>query len=163
MVKVIDAEPGVGSPMTEEEAKNFMANANGNGHLLIHIGTVDDKGEPNVNPTGYYFDKNSNKIYITTQKSSKKVHHLRTTRNTISYCIDDPNPPYKGVRGKGKVVIHEDINHNIPIAEKIMTRYVESLENPIAKWVLDETKKGSAIILEIIPSYYSTWDYGKAR
>ena len=30
-----------------------------------------------------------------------------------------------------------------------MTRYVESLENPMAKWVLDETKKGNMIILEI--------------
>jgi general stress protein 26 len=164
MVKVVDAEPGVGSPMTEEEAKNFMANNNdGDSPLLIHIGMVDDKGEPNVTPTAYYFDKNSNKIYITTQKSSKKVHNLRTTRNTISYCIDDLNPPYKGVRGKGKVVIHEDINHNIPIAEKIMTRYLKSLEHPLAKSLLSETKKGNAIILEITPSYYSTWDYGKLQ
>ena len=105
----------------------------------------------------------SNKIYITTQKSSKKVHNLRTTRNTISYCIDDPNPPYKGVRGKGKVVIHEDINHNIPIAEKIMTRYLKSLKHPLAKSLLSETKKGNAIILEITPSYYSTWDYSKLQ
>jgi hypothetical protein len=41
------------------EEEKFIANANGNGCLLIHIGTVDDKGEPNVIPTGYYFDKNS--------------------------------------------------------------------------------------------------------
>jgi general stress protein 26 len=130
MVGVIDAEPGVGSPMTEEEAKNFMANNNnGNSRLLVHLGMVDGKGEPNVIPTGYYLDKNINKIYITTEKSSKKVHNLRTTMNIFSYCIDNPNPPYKGVRGKGKVKIHEDINHNIPITEKIMTRYVESLEN----------------------------------
>jgi Pyridoxamine 5''-phosphate oxidase. len=124
---------------------------------------VDEKGEPSVIPTGYYFDMNSNKIFITTGKSSKKVHNLRTTGNILSYCIDNPNPPYKGVRGKGKVKIHEDINHNIPITEKIMTRYVESLENPMAKWVLDETKKGNLIILEITPSYYSTWDYGKSQ
>jgi general stress protein 26 len=164
MVRVIDAEPGVSSPMTEEEAKNFMANNNnGNSRLLVHLGMVDGKGEQNVIPTGYYFDKNSNKIYITTEKSSKKVHDLRTTMNIFSYCIDNPNPPYKGVRGKGKVKIHEDINHNIPITEKIMTRYMESLENPMAKWVLDETKKGNMIILEITPSYYSTWDYGKSQ
>jgi general stress protein 26 len=163
MVRVIDAEPGVSSPMTEEEAKDFMANINGNFRLLVHLGLVDDKGEPNVTPTGYYFDKNHNKIYITTRKNSKKVHNLRTTNNVLSYCIDDPNPPYKGVRGKAKVKILEDVNPNIPIAEKIMTRYVESLENPMAKWVLEETKKGSLIILEITPSYYSTWDYRKSQ
>jgi len=43
-----------------------------------------------------------------------------------------------------------------------MTRYVESLEDPMTKWVLDETKNGNLIILEITQSYYSTWDYGKS-
>jgi Pyridoxamine 5'-phosphate oxidase len=90
MVRVIDAEPGVGSPMTEEEAKNFMANNNGNSRLLVHLGMVDGKEEPNVIPTGYYFDKNSNKIYITTEKSSKKVHNLRTTMNIFSYVLINP-------------------------------------------------------------------------
>jgi hypothetical protein len=33
----------------------------------------------------------------------------------------------------------------------------------MAKWVLEETKKGSLIILEITPSYYSIWDYGKSQ
>ena len=162
MVRVIDAEPGISSPMTEEDAKNFIANTNGRSRLLIHIGTVDEKGESNVTPTGYYFDENFNKIYILQHKKAQKVHNLRT-KNTISYCIDDPNPPYKGVRGKGKVKIYEDINHNIPITEKIRSRYLESLEDPMGKWVLSETKKGNNIILEITPSYYSTWDYGKAQ
>jgi general stress protein 26 len=137
-------------------------NANGDFRLLIHIRTVDNKGESNVTPAGYYFNDRSNKIYITTHKNSKKVQNLRT-KNTISYCIDNPNPPYKGVRGKGKVVIHQDVNHNLPITEKIMSRYMESLEDPMGQWVLNETKKGDAIILEITPSYYSTWDYSKGQ
>jgi predicted pyridoxine 5'-phosphate oxidase superfamily flavin-nucleotide-binding protein len=37
--------------MTEEDVKNFLTN--NNGRLLIHMGTVDEKGEPNVFPTGY--------------------------------------------------------------------------------------------------------------
>jgi hypothetical protein len=40
-------------------------------------------------------------------------------KNHIAYCIDDPTPPYKGVRGKAIVKIHEDINHNIPIAKNL--------------------------------------------
>jgi uncharacterized pyridoxamine 5'-phosphate oxidase family protein len=103
----------------------------------------------------YYFDKDSNKIYIATQKSSKKIDNLRR-KNIISYCIDDTNPPYKGVRGKGKVKIHEDINHNRPMIEKIFIRSTGSLEHPMAKWVLSEMEKGNDIILEIMPSYYST-------
>jgi hypothetical protein len=72
MVRVIDAEPCVSSPMTEEEGRNFMTNDNSNNRLLVHLGMVDEKGEPSVIPIGYYFDKNSNKIYITTGKTSRK-------------------------------------------------------------------------------------------
>jgi hypothetical protein len=77
MVKVISAhkDPSGCSPqMTEEYVKNFLTN--NNGRLLIHMGTVDEKGEPNVFPTGYYFDRDSDKIYITTPKQSKKISNL---------------------------------------------------------------------------------------
>jgi hypothetical protein len=78
--------------------------------------------------------------------------------NIIYYCIDVPNLPYKGVRGKGRVKFSEDINYNIPIAEKISIKYLGSLEHPIAKSLMDTTKNGGAVILEITPAYYSTWD-----
>ncbi len=143
--------------MTEEDVKNFLTN--NSGRLLIHIGIVDEKGEPNVFPTGYYFDRNLDKIYIATPKRSKKVSNLRVT-SIISYCIDDPNPPYKGVRGKGKLKIHEDINHNMAIVKKLIMSRIGSLEDPTSKWLLSETEKGNEVILEITPSYYSTWDFG---
>jgi general stress protein 26 len=156
MVRIINANPGMGAALAEEESKDFMT-----AHTIIHIGTVDDKGEPNVVPTGYYFDKESNEIYIPTQKGSKKVENLRN-RNIISFCVDDTNPPYKGVRGKGKVKIHEDTNHNRNIAEKLLLRSVGSLEHPTAKWLLNEIEEGRGVMLEITPNYYSTWDYSKA-
>jgi general stress protein 26 len=62
----------------------------------------DEKGEPNVTVTAFYFDEPSEKFFVVTQKDSKKVQHLKN-RNITSYCIDDPNPPYTGARGKGTV------------------------------------------------------------
>ncbi|MGB8778800.1 MAG: pyridoxamine 5'-phosphate oxidase family protein, partial [Nitrososphaeraceae archaeon] len=79
----------------------------------------------------------------------------------VYFCIDDPNPPYKGVRGKGSVIIHEDVNFNVPITEMIMIKYLGKLEHPMAQALLDMQKKGKSVILEINPKYYSTWDYGK--
>jgi len=140
--------------MTEEEAKNFMANNNND--LLIRIGIIDEKGEPNVVPLAYYFDELSNKIYINTLKTTKKVLSLRKN-NIIAYCIDDPKFPFKGVRGKATAKIHEDINHNIPIAKKFIMKNIGSLDNPIAKWLLTEMENGNEVILEITPRYYSTW------
>jgi nitroimidazol reductase NimA-like FMN-containing flavoprotein (pyridoxamine 5'-phosphate oxidase superfamily) len=88
-MKIINAFPGVGEPMTEEETKNFMANNDNS--LLIRLGIIDEKGEPNVIPLAYYYDDTSNKIYINT------LHSLRKN-NIIAYCIDDPKFPFKGVR-----------------------------------------------------------------
>lgn len=161
MVKVISAHKEGSStnpPTMEKDVKNFLTN--NSRRLLIHIGTVDDKGEPNVFPTGYYFDSDSDKIYIATPKKSKKVSNLRV-RSIVSYCIDDPNPPYKGVRGKGMVKIHEDMNYNMAIVKKLLMSRMGSLEDPMSKWLLSETEKGNEVILEITPSYYSTWDFSR--
>jgi general stress protein 26 len=156
MVKVLRANDRLAGPMTEKESKDFLENKD----LLIHIGTVDEKGEPMVTPTIYYFDKNLDKIYITTQKNSKKVNNLRR-KNRIYFCIDDPIPPYRGIRGKATVKVNEDINHNLSITKKLLMRFRGNLEDPTSKWLLSETENGNEIILEISPSYYSTWDYTK--
>lgn len=155
MVRVINADPEMGTGMTEKEAKEFMTT-----RTILHMGTVDKKGESNVAPVGYYFDSDSNKIYITTHKNSKKVRNL-SNKKIISFCVDDPNPPYKGVRGKGEVKVHEEISHNRLIAEKLLMRSLGSLEHPTSKWLLGEIEKGNEVVLEVSPLYYSTWDYGK--
>jgi general stress protein 26 len=65
---------------------------------IFHIGTIDSKGDPNIHPTWYYFGVNKNEFYIETSKSSKKIENIKRN-NLVYYCVDDPNPPYKGVRG----------------------------------------------------------------
>ena len=155
-MRIFNASPGFGVPLTENEINNFLRDSK----LNIHISTVDKKGEPNIHPTWYYFDTTNNKFYIETSKQSKKTENLNA-KNIIYYCVDDPNPPYKGVKGKGKVKIHEDINHNILIAEKIMVRYLGSLAHPMATSLMTSVKNGDSVILEISHNYYSTWDYSR--
>ena len=101
-MKILNASPGFGSPMTEDEVRSFLSNSK----LNIQLGTVDEKGDPNVHPAWYYFS--NNKIYVETSKGSKKVLNIRR-KNTIYFCIDDETVPYKGVRGKGVVRISEDV------------------------------------------------------
>ena len=155
-MKILNASPGFGSPMTEDEVRSFLSNSK----LNIQLGTVDEKGDPNVHPAWYYFA--NNKIYVETSKGSKKVLNIRR-KNTIYFCIDDETVPYKGVRGKGVIRISEDVNSNIPVAEKIMIKYTGSLDNKVSKFLMDAVKAGNSVILEITPSYYSTWDYSKMK
>jgi general stress protein 26 len=126
-MKILNASPEFGTQLTEHEIKNFFVD----NKLNIHLGTIDDNGDPNIHPTWYYFDTTNNSFYVETSKNSQKIKNLNGN-SIIYYCVDDPDPPYKGVRGKGKIKIHEDVGHNIPIAEKIMVKYLGSLAHPMA-------------------------------
>jgi general stress protein 26 len=116
IMKIINTFSEIGEQMTEDEVKRFMTNNDNN--LLIRLGIMDEKGEPNVDPLAYYYDNVSNSIYFTTRVSTKKVSNLRG-RNIVSYCINDLDPPFKGARGKGIIKISEDVTYNITIAKTI--------------------------------------------
>jgi general stress protein 26 len=156
MLKILNASPGFGSPLSEQDLKEFLTSK----VLNLHLGTVDEKGHANVHPVGYYFDHLANIFYILTAKESKKTQNL-SRKEMIYFCVDDPNPPYKGVRGKGTARILEEVKFNLSIWEKIMARYLGNLEDPMAIALKDELKKGDSIVLEITPKYFSTWDYSK--
>jgi len=155
-MKILNAAPTMSLPLTEQELVDFLTNSK----LNAHLGTLDEKQEPNIHPAWFYYDRLNNKLYIETSKSSKKMSNIRKNK-TVYFCIDEPNIPYKGVRGKGKVTIHEDIDFNVPIAEKILIKHLGDIEHPMAKLLLSYIKKGESSILEIIPDYYSTWDNSK--
>ena len=69
---------------------------------------------------------------IITSKVAKKTQNLRN-RPTIYFSIDDANPPYKGVKGKGNATIVEDPNRIVPQAEKISIKYLGTLDHPEQK------------------------------
>ena len=113
MLKIIDGSPGIGVPLTEQETKDFLTTK----ILNVHLGTVDDKGHANIHPSWYYYDPSEEKIYVLTGKQSKKLENLAENK-LIYFCVDEPNSPNKGVRGKESVRIYEDVNFIVPIARK---------------------------------------------
>ena len=156
-MKILQGSPGFGLPMTEEEIILFLSTKQRN----IYIGTLDEKNEPNIHPIWYFFDIENRKIYLETAKGSKKLQNM-LNNNTIYFCIDEPFPPYKGVRGKAYIEkISEDIDFNLKISEKIMIKYLGDLKHPMAKVLLSNVKSGNSVIVKVSPLYYSTWDYGK--
>lgn len=157
-MRILNASPGFSMPLSEEETKDFLTTR----ILNVHLATVNENGHANVHPAWYYYDRSNDKIYVQTSKQSKKYkkYYLKKNEN-IYFCIDDPNPPYKGVSGRGTVSVSEDFNFNGPIVEKILIRYMGNLEHTMAQGLLDLHKKGQYVVLEISPKYYSTWDFSK--
>lgn len=90
-MRIINGTHGFGAPLTRWEVILGKLTSS---RLNVHIGTIDEIGNPNIHPTSCYFDEYSNNIYIATSKNSRKVSNLK--RNpSIYFCIDDPNPHTK--------------------------------------------------------------------
>ena len=142
--------------MTRDEAEKFLESK-----LTLQLATTDEKGEPNIQPVWFYYDKDEGKLLIITSKVAKKTQNLRN-RPIIYFSIDDANPPYKGVKGKGNATIVEDPNRIVPQAEKISIKYLDTLDHPAAKEMADRSKNGEGILVEISPKFFSTWDFGKS-
>jgi nitroimidazol reductase NimA-like FMN-containing flavoprotein (pyridoxamine 5'-phosphate oxidase superfamily) len=155
-MKIIQATPEMPG-MTDVEVKKFLESK-----LNMRLGTVDERGNPNIHPVWFYFDNKNAKLHALTGDPSKKLSNIRRNPN-VYFCIDDENFPPKGVKGKGVATISEDISANISMMEKIYTKYLGTLEHPLAKMRLENVKKGNSIILDITPKFFSTWDLSKAR
>jgi general stress protein 26 len=143
--------------VTETEVNNFLESK-----LNIQIATIDEEGYPMIQPAWFLYDKGSGKIYTATQKMSKKVQNIRRNPDKIYFSIDEEKYPYKGAKGRGVARIFEDRQKNLPIVEKINMKYLGTLEHPLAKMIVENTKNGNEVVIEITPKFFSAWDFGKA-
>jgi PPOX class probable F420-dependent enzyme len=156
-MKVVNATSEIPG-MTREEAERFLESK-----LNLQIATIDEKGEPNIQPVWFYYDKDQGKLLITTSKLAKKTQNLRR-KSTIYFSIDDENPPYKGVKGKGiATIVEEDPNRIVLQADRISMKYLGTLDHPVAKMITDGAMKRDIVLVEISPKFFSTWDYGKMQ
>jgi nitroimidazol reductase NimA-like FMN-containing flavoprotein (pyridoxamine 5'-phosphate oxidase superfamily) len=155
-MKIINATKEA-SGLTKEEIDKFLASK-----LMLQISTIDEQGEPNIQPVWFYHDKNREKLLIITSKIAKKTQNLRN-KPVLYFSIDDENFPYKGVKGKGLANIVEDPNRTVPEGDKISMKYLGTLDHPIAKMITEHSKKGENVLIEISPKFFSTWDFGKEQ
>lgn len=153
-MKILQANPEIPS-MTMEEAEQFLESK-----LNLQFATVDSKGDPNIQPVWFHYDKNEEKLFIMTGKNTKKSQNVRE-KPTIYFCIEDGNSPYKGVKGKGIATISDVVQTVISTSNKIIMKYLGTLDSLIAKAISERSKSGEGIIIIIKPKFFSTWDFGK--
>jgi nitroimidazol reductase NimA-like FMN-containing flavoprotein (pyridoxamine 5'-phosphate oxidase superfamily) len=155
-VRIISAISGAPS-MNKEEVNKFLESK-----LLLQIGTIDEEGDPNINPVWFDYEIDREKLLVITPKITKKVKNIRS-KPIVYFSIDDENITYKGVKGKGTATIIEDPKRTVLYGEKIYMKYLGTLHHPVPKMILDSAKKGSHVVLEIRPKFFSTWDFPKVQ
>lgn len=157
-MKIIQGTPeGMGSVMSEADINMFLEEK-----INLHLATVDENGEPNIQPIWFYYDKTHQKIYLSTSKSSKKIQNIRK-KPGVYFSVDQDSFPYKCVKGKATATILEGAAKNVPIVERICLKYIGTLDDHYSKMLIDIAKNGGSVVLELTPRFYSTWDFSKTK
>ena len=65
-MKIISATSEIPS-MSKEEVERFLESK-----LNLQLATIDERGDPNIQPVWFYYDKDGEKLWINTSKSAKK-------------------------------------------------------------------------------------------
>jgi nitroimidazol reductase NimA-like FMN-containing flavoprotein (pyridoxamine 5'-phosphate oxidase superfamily) len=104
----------------------------------------------------------TNKLYFMSYKDAVKVRNLKHNK-TVYFSVDTDAMPNTGVKGKGTAVIVKDTGKALLVSEKIVAKYLGDLKSTMAKSMVDEVRKGSEVLVEITPHYFSTWDYTKSK
>lgn len=155
-MKIIQAIPGMPSNVTEPEVISLLGQK-----LNMQLATLDAHGDPVIQPVWFYFDAASANLFTGTNRMSRKVDNIRRNPDRIYFSIDDENFPYKGVKGKGTGRILEDIKKNTEIMEKINMKYLGTLEHPLAKTLMENTRNGTEVVIQVLPKFFSAWDFSK--
>jgi nitroimidazol reductase NimA-like FMN-containing flavoprotein (pyridoxamine 5'-phosphate oxidase superfamily) len=155
MVRVHKAMPNAPG-MEQPEVDIFLSTSK----TPLRLGTVDSKGDPMIHPLWFYYL--NDKLYILSLKDNMKVRNIRGKRR-VYFSIDTDAEPHKGVKGKGTAMILADIGKAVPISEKMVSKYLGGLGNTMAKRIIDGIQKGTEVLVEITPLYFSTWDYSKMK
>jgi general stress protein 26 len=156
-VKILNASHEIPGMKSKEDVESFLGS-----RLNLQLATIDENGYPNIQPVWFYHDKDNNKLYILTSSTTKKTLNVRNNFK-VYFSVDESNNPYKGVKGRGTATIIKDQTTIISAAEKICTKYYGSLDNPASKSMIDRSKEQDAVIIEIKPKFFSTWDFSKMR
>ncbi len=123
--------------VTEEEVDSFLERK-----LNLQLATIDEDGYPSIQPLWFLYDKEYGKIYISTQKTTRKAHNLSKNFDKIYFSIDDENLSYNGVKGR-RVGRSENIDWSRTIIEKIIVKYLGTMDNPLAQMLLENAKKST--------------------
>jgi nitroimidazol reductase NimA-like FMN-containing flavoprotein (pyridoxamine 5'-phosphate oxidase superfamily) len=142
--------------MNQSEIDTFLTSSK----TPLRLGSTNAKGEPNIHPVWYHYVPN--KLYLMSYKDAVKVRNLRRNK-TVYFSVDTDAMPNTGVKGKGTAIIVKDAEKALSLSEKILAKYLGDLNNKMAKNMVDEVRKGSEVLVEITPHYFSTWDYTKSK
>jgi hypothetical protein len=78
------------------------------------------------------------------------------TEAACGFEVANNDPPYRGVRGQGRVRVHEQ--GGLDMLERLVGRYLGATDTRFAQWLLNRDEPEVALSVE--PEWITAWDYG---
>ena len=136
------------SAWSEDQVRNYLDTI----ILPCRLASIDQNSFPQV--TSMWFLHNKKCIYLSAR--SKSLICARIKRNDkVGFEIAGENPPYSGVRGRGRATLIEAVSE--PVLEKLIKKYLGTTNSSLAKWLLSHPQSESTI--KIVPEWMTSWDY----
>ncbi len=153
-VRIHLAEPGVVG-LSHDEIQQFLAN----GKIPMRLATIGGDGSPVIYPVWYHYAKD--RLYLFSRKNARKMEDI-VRNNKVYFSIDTETFPNKGVKGKGTAKMISDPSEGVPVVERMLEKYLGDTKSSCPKAMIESARKGSAVVVEIRPHYYTVWDYSES-
>jgi nitroimidazol reductase NimA-like FMN-containing flavoprotein (pyridoxamine 5'-phosphate oxidase superfamily) len=137
-----------GENLITEEIARYLSEIK----IPIRLACITDTGWPLV--TSLWFVFMNQKLYCSTQRTAKVIEFL-SQNPRCGFEVASDQPPYRGVRGKGRVKLSEEMGPKV--LRTLMDRYYIKKDSTLGKFLLSNLDNETAI--EIEPIRIFTWDY----
>ena len=122
--------------------------------IPIRISFMKSSGFPSV--VSLWYTHENGRIYCAVQKTAKVISYIQKNPK-CGFEIASDMPPYKGLRGEGKVKILHDKGKEI--LETLIEKYLGTKESTLSRFLRGNSKNEVAI--EITPQKTHRYDYSK--
>jgi len=152
-MNIVAADP-MARVLSEDEVRALLAQP-----LVMHLGMVDDKGWPLVNPVWHVFEDEVFRLVIGT--TSHKAKLLRA-RPRAYFAVDTgaSTADTRGVRGRADArVIDGDPTLAVTVCRKALLKYTGTDQNPYAEEMLTWAREGGMAVAELTPAQLRAFSY----
>ncbi len=127
--------------------------------IVMHLGMVDGKGWPLVNPVWHVFEHGVFRVAV--GKASHKANVLRATPRAY-FAVDrgSATGDAQGVRGRAAVrMIDDDVDLAVDVCRKALLKYTGTDKDSYADEMLKWARDGSMSVVELAPSQFRAFSY----
>ena len=122
--------------------------------IPIRLACITNAGSPIV--VSLWYTVIDDKIFCATQKKAKIISHIKNNP-MVGFEIATDSPPYRGVRGHGKVKVIDGMGKEI--LEILINKYLGKKISTLSEFLRTNSENETAI--EITPDKIITYDYSK--